>query len=67
MATTTAEKIAQLEEFLASGATSMEYEGRKITRPDVPQLLQALRYFQEKAAAESNQPRGRSTFVWDYS
>jgi hypothetical protein len=51
---TTAEQIAALETFLASGAISIEYEGKKITRGDADDLLKRLRYFADKQAAASD-------------
>ncbi|MDF2140850.1 hypothetical protein [Paenirhodobacter sp. CAU 1674] len=60
MATTIDEKIAALEEALASGELTVEYDGKRITYRSTQELMTSLNYFR---GVKSSQSRGTSVRV----
>lgn len=64
---TPAEQVEQLETLLASGTTTIEYDGRRITRGDAEDILKRLRYFRDKetAAAGTSNSQSVASFTRD--
>lgn len=57
-----AEKIAALEDALASGELTVESDGDRVTYRSIADLAAALRYFQDKEAAADTPTSERTAF-----
>ncbi|MEW6778199.1 MAG: hypothetical protein AB1405_18020 [Bdellovibrionota bacterium] len=60
---TTAERIAALEEAIASGELRVTYDGKTVEYRSISELQAALAYWQNKEASETATPRHRQTVV----
>lgn len=60
-------KIAALEEALAEGALSVEYDGKKVTFDNAAQLIRRIRYFknqlQEITGSKTRGPRRATVYT----
>lgn len=53
---TTAEKIAALEDALGKGVLEVRYDGQSVRYQSVADIKSALAYFREKQAREAGRP-----------